>query len=210
MEAIRDCLYSIHVTEQISWYFCKLVSRKIYIKLYKRSTNAKELTVTTLTLRKKMLNRCGVATYTEILAFSSETKGRKFLWYLLVQSTFLCCLKVIFCLYDGTNSIMHLGSKLIFYSVRWRYTLKWAVSSESVGQWQKSHVVTTIWFLWKDWMDLTHSEPINWLHKSNEQTCSLQLTDSVWQSVTSHRQNAHSLHKYPGTKLGTTGFAGPD
>ena len=34
-----------------------------------------------------------------------------------VQSTFLCCLKVIFCLYVGTNSIIHLGSKFIFYSV---------------------------------------------------------------------------------------------
>ncbi len=29
----------------------------------------------------------------------------------------MCCLKVIFCLYVGTNSIMHLGSKFIFYSV---------------------------------------------------------------------------------------------
>ncbi len=36
---------------------------------------------------------------------------------LLVQSTFLCCLKVIFCLYVGTNSIMHIGSKFVFYSV---------------------------------------------------------------------------------------------
>ena len=39
--------------------------------------------------------------------------------YLLVQSTFLHCLKVIFCLYIGTNSITHLGSKFVFYSVRY-------------------------------------------------------------------------------------------
>ena len=43
--------------------------------------------------------------------------GGKILSYLLVPSTFLCCLEVIFCLYIETNSIMHLGSKFIFYSV---------------------------------------------------------------------------------------------
>ena len=35
----------------------------------------------------------------------------------LEQSILLCCLKVIFCLYVGTNSIMHLGAKFVFYNV---------------------------------------------------------------------------------------------
>ena len=40
-----------------------------------------------------------------------------FVQNLLIQSTFLCYLKVIFCLNIGTNSIMHLGSKFYFNSV---------------------------------------------------------------------------------------------